>query len=179
MNKLSLRLRLIVCFIGISCVVWLAAGVLSWKETKEKVDEFFDTYQMALARQLAGADWSGLAAGAQKITDRMIENVHNADDEDEAIGFAVFDRDGRLVFHDNENGKDFGFLPATGSFIRQIVDGDDEWRIVWLQSADGKFYIAVGQEEEYRADVVWDMTEEFMIPWAAGLFVLMVMIWSG
>lgn len=60
MNKLSLRLRLIVCFIGISCVVWLAAGVLSWKETKEKVDEFFDTYQMALARQLAGrtgADW--------------------------------------------------------------------------------------------------------------------------
>lgn len=89
MNKLSLRLRLIVCFIGISCVVWLAAGVLSWKETKEKVDEFFDTYQMALARQLAGADWSGLAAGAQKITDRMIENVHNADDEDEAIGFAV------------------------------------------------------------------------------------------
>lgn len=109
MNKLSLRLRLIVCFIGISCVVWLAAGVLSWKETKEKVDEFFDTYQMALARQLAGADWSGLAAGAQKITDRMIENVHNADDEDEAIGFAVFDRDGRLVFHDNENGKDFGF----------------------------------------------------------------------
>lgn len=176
MNKLSLRLRLIVCFIGISCVVWLAAGVLSWKETKEKVDEFFDTYQMALARQLAGADWSGLAAGAQKITDRMIENVHNADDEDEAIGFAVFDRDGRLVFHDNENGKDFGFLPATGSFIRQIVDGDDEWRIVWLQSADGKFYIAVGQEEEYRADVVWDMTEEFMIPWAAGLFVLMVMI---
>ena len=90
MNKLSLRLRLIVCFIGISCVVWLAAGVLSWKETKEKVDEFFDTYQMALARQLAGADWSGLAAGAQKITDRMIENVHNADDEDEAIGFAVF-----------------------------------------------------------------------------------------
>lgn len=98
MNKLSLRLRLIVCFIGISCIVWLAAGVLSWKETKEKVDEFFDTYQMALARQLAGADWSGLAAGAQKITDRMIENVHNADDEDEAIGFAVFDRDGRLVF---------------------------------------------------------------------------------
>ena len=176
MNKLSLRLRLIVCFVGISCVVWLAAGVLSWKETKEKVDEFFDTYQMALARQLAGADWSGLAAGAQKITDQMIENVHNADNEDEAIGFAVFDRDGHLIFHDNENGKDFGFLPETGSFIRQIVDGDDEWRMFWLQSADGKFYIAVGQEEEYRADVVWDMAEEFMIPWAAGLFVLMVMI---
>lgn len=53
MNKLSLRLRLIVCFIGISCVVWLAAGVLSWKETKEKVDEFFDTYQIG-AGQTAG-----------------------------------------------------------------------------------------------------------------------------
>lgn len=176
MNKLSLRLRLIFCFMGISCVIWLVAGMLSWTETKEKVDEFFDTYQMALARQLAGADWSRLATGAQKITNRMIEKVRNADDEDEAIGFAVFNRDGRLIFHDNENGKDFGFLPAVGSFIRQIVDGDDEWRIVWLQSADGNFYVAVGQEEEYRADVVWDMTEEFMIPWAAGLFVLLVMI---
>ena len=176
MNKLSLRLRLIVYFIGIACVIWITAGVLAWKETKDTVDEFFDTYQMALARQLSGADWSTLASGAQKITDGLIKNVHNADEEDDSIGFAVFNRDGRLVFHDNENGKYFGFLPAAGSFIRQIVDGDDEWRIVWLQSADGNFYIAVGQEEEYRAAVVWDMTEEFMIPWAAGLFVLMVMI---
>ena len=176
MKKLSLRLRLIVYFMVISCVVWLGAGVFSWLETKEKVDEFFDTYQMALARQMAGADWSGLSAGAQKITDKMLKHVHNAEEEDEAIGFAIFDRNGQMVFHDNENGKGFGFLPAEGSFIRQIVDGDDAWRIVWLKSADGKFYIAVGQEEEYRAEVVWDMAEEFMLPWALGLLVLLIMI---
>ena len=176
MKKLSLRLRLIVYFMAISCVVWLGAGVFSWLETKEKVDEFFDTYQMALARQMAGADWSGLSAGAQKITDKMLKHVHNAEEEDEAIGFAIFDRNGQMVFHDNENGKGFGFLPAEGSFIRQIVDGDDAWRIVWLKSADGKFYIAVGQEEEYRAEVVWDMAEEFMLPWALGLLVLLIMI---
>ena len=53
MKKLSLRSRLIIFFTLIACAVWAAAGVLSWLETKEKTDEFFDTYQMALARQLA------------------------------------------------------------------------------------------------------------------------------
>ena len=142
---------------------------MSWKETKEKVDEFFDTYQMALARQLAGADWSGLAAGAQKITDRMIENVHNADDEDEASALRFLTGTAVWFFMITRMAKILAFCRQRGSFIRQIVDGDDEWRIVWLQSADGKFYIAVGQEEEYRADVVWDMTEEFMIPVGGGL----------
>lgn len=176
MKKFSLRLRLIVYFIGISCIIWLAAGILSWHETKEKVDEFFDTYQMVLARQLSSADWSRITSESQKITDRLIKNVHNADDDDESIGFAVFNQSGKLIFHDNEDGKHFRFLPEEGNFVRQFIDGDDEWRIVWLKSADGKFLIAVGQEKEYRDDVVWDMLEEFMVPWGAGLFVLMVMI---
>lgn len=57
MTKLSLRLRLIILFVIISGIFGAMAGVLSWQETKEKIDEFFDTYQIALARQLAAADW--------------------------------------------------------------------------------------------------------------------------
>ena len=53
MTKLSLRLRLIILFVIISGIFGAMAGVLSWQETKEKIDEFFDTYQIALARQLA------------------------------------------------------------------------------------------------------------------------------
>lgn len=177
MKRLSLRLRLIIFFIAIACTVWAGAGILAWQETREKVDEFFDTYQMALARQLAGTDWSGITPEVQRKTDKLIENIRNADDEDEAIGFAVFDRSGRKIFHDDENGKDFQYQNISGQFIKQEID-DESWRLVWLKSADGKFRIAVGQELEYREDMAWDMLEEFTAPWAAGLVILLAaMIW--
>ena len=177
MKRLSLRLRLIIFFVAIACTVWAGAGILAWQETREKVDEFFDTYQMALARQLAGTDWSGVTPEVQHKTDKLIENIRNADDEDEAIAFAVFDQNGRKIFHDDENGKDFYYQDVSGRFVKQEVD-DESWRLVWLKSADGKFRIAVGQELDYREDMAWDMLEEFTMPWAAGLVILLgAMIW--
>lgn len=176
MKKLSLRLRLLIIFALSSCLIWLGAGTLSWFESKEKADEFFDGYQMVLARQLAAADWSSIASDAQKKTDKIIKKIHNAEEEDEAIGFAVFDKAGQMVFHDNENGKHFAFHPQIGSFVDQRVDGDDEWRIVWVDSADKKYIIAVGQELEYREEIALDMLEEFLLPWLIGLFLLLLTI---
>ena len=46
--------------------------MFSWFESREKIDEFFDQYQILLARQLASADWSGLSADSQKATNRII-----------------------------------------------------------------------------------------------------------
>lgn len=176
MKKLSLRLRLIVFFITVSCIIWLVAGFASWKETREKIDEFFDTYQIALARQLATADWKNIASESQQVTNQSVKEIHNADDEDEAIGFAVFDLSGKMIFHDNENGKYFNFLDAAGVFVNQkIADGED-WRIIRLKSIDGKYLITVGQELEYRDEIAWDMAEEFMLPWAFGLGFLLLFI---
>ncbi len=176
MKKLSLRLRLLIIFVLSSCLIWLGAGIFSWLESKEKADEFFDQYQMLLARQLASADWSSIASDAQKVTNKIIKRIDNADEEDEAIGFAVFDRNGQMVFHDNENGKDFVFQPQIGHFANQVIDDDDDWRIVWVDSADNKYVIAVGQELEYREEVALDMLEEFLLPWLLGLFLLLLVI---
>lgn len=173
MKRLSLKGRLILFFAVICAAVFSAAAFVSWQETKEKIDEFFDTYQMALARQLASADWQRATHEIQKITDKIIDRIEGADDEDEAVGFAVFDLDGKMVFHDNENGQDFLFTPDLGNFVTQSVDGEP-WRIVWTRSADAKYIIAVGQELDYRRDVVWDMTEEFMMPWGIGIVLLSV-----
>ena len=176
MKKLSLRLRLLIIFGLSSCLIWLGAGALSWLESKEKTDEFFDQYQMILARQLASADWSAITPDVQKATDKIIKKIDNADEEDEAIGFAVFDKNGQMVFHDNENGKDFIFNPRMGRFVNQVIDDDDDWRIVWIDSVDKKYVIAVGQELEYREEVALDMLEEFLLPWLLGLFLLLLVI---
>lgn len=175
MKKLSLRLRLIIFFTIISCIVWSVAAVLSWKETRENIDEFFDTYQLALGRQLAAADWQNISPESQKITDKIIKNIYNSEDDDDTIGFAVFNLQGQMVFHDNENGKNFAYSPTTGMFSKENIDGD-VWRIVRIPSADTKYIIAVGQELDYRDDIVSDMVEEFMLPWLIGLILLLVSI---
>ena len=174
MKKLSLSIRLILYFILIALLSGSAAGVLSWKETREKINEFFDTYQMALARQLAAADWSNASPEIQRRTNKLIKKVEDADDEEEAIGFAVFDDQGKMVFNDGEKGKYFKFMPFTGRFYNEKLNGKDEWHILSVKSADGNYVIMVGQETEYREDVVWEMAEEFIIPWAAGLGLLLL-----
>ena len=175
MKKLSLKLRLIILFVLIAGVFGVIAGALSWVETREKIDEFFDTYQIALARQLAAADWKFASPLSQKQTNKQLKHIAHANDEDEAIGFAVFTKDGKKVFHDDENGKDFSYTPVIGSYVEQIVDGE-KWRIVWVYSADNQFVIAVGQELEYREDIAWDMAEEFITPWAIGLALLLIVM---
>ena len=87
MKKLSLRIRLLLLFTGISCLIWICSGLFSWFESREKIDEFFDQYQILLARQLASADWSGLSADSQKATNRIIGGIDNADEEDEGYLF--------------------------------------------------------------------------------------------
>ena len=180
MKKMSLRLRLIISFLIVSTCVWTAAAVISWQESRDQMDEFFDTYQLLLARQLSTADWTNLTADMQKKSNRLIENVDDdGEEEDEALGFAVFNRRGEMIFNDDENGRDFIYTPETSGFINQKIGRKkDMWRIFWLTSADKNFTIAVGQELEFRDDAALELVEETLLPWLVGLSVLLLaVIW--
>ena len=172
MKNFSLKIRLMLVFSTFFIFMGLCCGIVSWFEAKETTDEFFDTYQMALARNLASADWQNINHEIQKHTDFELKNIKHADEDDEAIGFAVFDLNGNMVFHDNENGKDFVFKSVTGAFLNENVS-DEPWRIIRVKSADKNFIIAIGQELEYRSDVAWDLIEEFMLPWLIGFCILL------
>lgn len=180
MKKMSLRLRLIISFLIVSTCVWTAAAVISWQESRDQMDEFFDTYQLLLARQLSTADWTNLTADMQKKSNRLIENVDDdGEEEDEALGFAVFNRRGEMIFNDDENGRDFIYSPEASGFINQKIGRKkDMWRIFWLTSADKNFTIAVGQELEFRDDAALELVEETLLPWLVGLSVLLLaVIW--
>lgn len=180
MKKMSLRLRLIISFLIVSTCVWTAAAVISWQESRDQMDEFFDTYQLLLARQLSTADWTNLTADMQKKSNRLIENVNDdGEEEDEALGFAVFNRRGEMIFNDDENGRDFIYSPEASGFVNQKIGRKkDMWRIFWLTSADKNFTIAVGQELEFRDDAALELVEETLLPWLVGLSVLLLaVIW--
>lgn len=173
MKNFSLKLRLMLVFTVFFIVIGFLCGIVSWFEAKETTDEFFDTYQMALARNLASADWKNINYKILKNTNNELKYIKYADGDDEAIGFAIFNLYGKMVFHDNENGKNFTFNHNTGAFYNENVD-DEPWRIIRVKSADKNFIIAVGQELDYRSDVAWDLIEEFMCPWLLGLFILLL-----
>ena len=180
MKKMSLRLRLIISFLIVSTCVWTAAAVISWQESRDQMDEFFDTYQLLLARQLSTADWTNLTADMQKKSNRLIENVDDdGEEEDEALGFAVFNRRGEMIYNDDENGRYFIYTPEASGFINQKIGRKkDMWRIFWLTSADKNFTIAVGQELEFRDDAALELVEETLLPWLVGLSVLLLaVIW--
>lgn len=172
MKKFSLKLRLMMVFSIFFLLIGILGGTVAWFETKENTDEFFDSYQMALARSLASADWDNINSTIQKLTDKQLKHIKHADEDDEAIGFAVFSKQGKMVFHDNQNGKDFSYDLKTGAFYTETVDGDD-WRIIRVKSADEQYIIAVGQELDYRSDVIWDMVEEFVVPILIGWLILL------
>lgn len=180
MSKLSLKQRLIVYFLFIAGVTWCISAFLAWNESREQIDEFFDTYQLALARQLSTADWDEVTVNTQKIADKVIDTLKNdGDEDDEALGFAVFDKNGKMVFHDNKKGRFFEYNDKASGFAQQSLGKKQKkWRIVWVKSIDGKYRIAIGQELDYRNEVALDMIEETILPWGIGLFILLLMcIW--
>lgn len=175
MRKMSLQIRLLLSFLGIAAAVWTCAAVISWQECREQLDEFFDTYQLRMAKQLAAADWSGLTPDDLKKSNKIADELDNdGDEEDEALGFAVFDQHGKMIFHDNENGAYFPYLADFSGFSDfKIGSKHKKWRLVQIPAHKGNYTVTVGQELEFRNDAALDMVEESLLPWLAGLGILM------
>ncbi len=58
----------------------------------------------------------------------------------------IFTRDGKMVLNDGENGEDIQWNSQREGFSDGYLrDDDDEWRFLWLTTADGRYRIAVGQ----------------------------------
>ncbi len=176
MKKLSLQLRLIIFFIIISGSVFLTAGILSWYEGKEKLDEFFDTYQILMGRKLSTLDWQHINAESQSKIDKLIKDLDDdGEEEDDALGFAVFTHEGKMLFHDGNEGKYFRFNHNASGFENQKIGKDKEpWRIFWIESIDKRYIIAIGQEIDFREDAAFDLVEDTLLPWAAGLSILLL-----
>ena len=176
MKKLSLQLRLIIFFILISGSVFLTAGILSWYEGREKLDEFFDTYQMLMGRKLSSLNWQNFSPESQSKIDKLIQDLDDdGEEDDDALGFAVFNLKGDMLFHDGNEGKFFQFNGYKSGFNKQKIGEDNEpWRIFWIESIDKQYVIAVGQELDFREDAAFDLVEDTLLPWAAGLTILLI-----
>ncbi len=182
-SKRSLRLRLSVFFSLFMVTAWAAAALFAWLACREYIDEFFDSRQMLVARLLATADLSFSGSDMPKMKEMLpgVDKHAFGDVEEEAISLAVYSPDGKALLNHGEAGQRFPFEPVRRGFVDMPLLGHGEtWRIVWMNSVNGRYVVAVGQELDYRTDMALEMLEEQIMPWLlllpvllAGLFLLL------
>ncbi|WON77889.1 quorum sensing histidine kinase QseC [Serratia sp. UGAL515B_01] len=181
MKFLSLRLRLIFIFSMLAIFTWCAASAVAWMITRHSINEVFDTQQMLFAKRLATTNLGGrLTAQNEQSLPKNKTILHHGkrgEQEEDALAFAVFSREGKMLLNDGENGTDFLFDGKSEGFIDSKLKGDsDSWRLLWLNSPDDRYRIVVGQEWEYRQDMALDMVTGQLVPWLVTLPILMLLM---
>lgn len=177
MNQLSLRARLTVGFLLLTAICWGIASVSAWLQTRHKINQLFDTQQLLFARHLASLTPAQLTQSTAMPEAKKILPHHRGALEDDALAFAIYTRDGRRLVDDGDNGKKFLFEPRWRGFRDgKLRDDDDPWRIVWLNTPDGRYVVAVGQEWEYRDEMTTDVVQSVLLPWLFALPVMVVLL---
>ncbi len=161
----SLTARLLCCFAIISLVVWLIATLIAVNTSTNYIKTFFDTQQILLAKTLLNIS-PELHSSELPPTKLLLTSDDDEfkQEDDDALGFALFSAQGEVLLTDGQDGKHFPFLPHAEKFSRVDVD-DDEWRILWLYSADKQRIAAVGQEVEYRNNIILNILWGQISPW--------------
>ncbi|MEW5560947.1 quorum sensing histidine kinase QseC [Enterobacter asburiae] len=175
LRYMSLRLRLTLLFILLTLVAWSCASFIAWQQTTHKLDKLFDTQQMLFAKRLSAMDFNELHVATPALrTKKKIKHGHLDDD---ALAFAIFTTDGRMVLNDGDNGRDIPYHYRREGFDDgRIKNDDDEWRFLWLTTADEKYRIVVGQEWDYRQEMALDIVTSQLTPWLVALPLMVLLL---
>ena len=98
--RLSLRLRLTLLFAVLTTAAWGMASVIAWQQTSKKLDKLFDTQQLLFARRLSVMHFDELRAPPALLGEK--KKVRHGHIDDDALAFAIFTRDGKMVLNDGE-----------------------------------------------------------------------------
>lgn len=176
LKKSSLRLRLISVLSLTALIIWGISSAIAWFEARKEVNQMFDAQQILLAKRLSNSNLRQILI-ERKLRGGFHPHRHRQHQyDDDALAFAIFTRDGEMLLSDDANGENFIFAPSRGFSHSKLKDDDDLWRIFWLPSEDKSLLIAVGQELDYREDLISDMVFGQMWVWIASLPLLISLI---
>ncbi|HHF3649920.1 sensor protein QseC [Haemophilus influenzae] len=176
MKNRSLTLRLISVLSLTALLVWLSSTLVAWWQVRHDVNKVFDAQQVLFAERLANSDLSAILLESSTKLDKNSQSALKKSYDDDALAFAIFSQTEKLLFSDGRNGKRFIFNNKMGFHNANIYDDDDKWRIFWRMAANGELFIAVGQELDYREDLIEEMIFGQMWIWFASLPILIIVL---
>ncbi len=188
----SIQRRLLMSLLFGLPILWLTVTLsISWQIWQE-MNEINDTQITQVARYLLGtsqiydidnkAGDVNLPSYQPKIlalNSNLLEDLELGEAEEDYMGFAVWDKQGRLLLAD-ENGEQFDFLPNQHGFLEK--DNDDyqslnpfsrEWRLFYVHDDKGSHVIAVGQNLHSRQEMIIDALSVQIIPALTGLILFL------
>ncbi|MDH2997072.1 two-component system sensor histidine kinase QseC [Pasteurellaceae bacterium LFhippo2] len=178
----SLRIRLMIILSCTALAIWLISTVVAWVQVRKDVNEVFDAQQILFAQRLASSNLRNI------LVDRRPERMRDekrkggfrhVEFDDDALAFSIFTNQGDIILSDGKTGHLFPFTPTVGFSEGQLIGDDDKWRIYWLPIAGGRLFIAVGQELDYREDLIEKMVFSQMWIWFASLPLLLTLMIFG
>ncbi|ADU71254.1 quorum sensing histidine kinase QseC [Pantoea sp. At-9b] len=178
---MSLFLRLTLGFVLLIMLCWGTASLSAWHQTRETVNELFDTQQMLFAKRLLALDPTTLHQTTLPKNNALLSH-HRGKQDDDALAFAIFSHDGTLLLNDGEKGRELQFDDGRDGFRNgHLRDDDDRWRLLWLTSPDQRYRVVVGQEWDYRDDMTSDLAQSNILPWLIALpfmlTLLLALVW--
>lgn len=176
-NKTSLRLRLILILSFSALFIWAISTAIAWFQVRKEVNHVFDAQQILFAQRLASSDLRDILIERHSFGGgHRKKHFKPASFDDDALAFAIFTAKGDMLLSDGKNGENFVFAPKKEFTTATLHGDDDPWRIYWLPVADGRLFVAVGQEIDYREDLVSKMVFGQMWVWIGGLPLLIGLI---
>ena len=174
MRNKRLSIRLLTGLSLTALCVWFVATATAWCVVKKEAKDVFDAQLILFAERLANSDLQNILLDEQQDFPRGGFKALKRNYDDDALAFAIFSDKGEQLLTDGDNGDKFIFQFHHGFSESYILDDDDIWRIYWQPVGNGELVIAVGQELEYREELVNKMVFSQTGIWFASLPILLL-----
>ena len=150
---MSLQRRLLLYLLVCAPLVWGVALYFSISRARHEVNELYDTELIRLARQVQSTLSPSHPGVTPVLPPAPSEGTREAGESDvRDLAVAAWDAKGRLMVADRE-GMVLPRRPDASGFVDEGIKGR-MWRIYYLQSVDGAWLVAAGQDAYERDELV-------------------------
>ena len=170
---MTLQRRLLILLLLSAPLVWGAGLLFGLNRARFEINELFDTQQIRLARQVL-ATLPSVSLNETPAVAAAISPGSLGDSELDDLSIAVWNRRDHLLLVDRE-GVLLPVRRGAQGFVDLVLDGE-AWRVYYVPSASGDWQIAVGQKQEEREELVWNLLASQLVPWVLTLPVLLLVM---
>ncbi|MDO8177038.1 MAG: ATP-binding protein [Undibacterium sp.] len=186
MKNFSLRKRISLMVMLSLLVVWSITAVVSYRESREEINELFDTQLEQCARIILLLDLKRMqrlvdgennGEGSVQVIreqDKELDHEQDHDQKVAALPFQVWDADGRLLLH-TASAPHVSFLAGSG--FDTITDENKTWRSMALWNQHKGFQVRVFEDARQRTHLAGSITWRMLMPLLIALPGLVLLIW--